>query len=59
MRADINPFIDAGNKAFLERIKRDNPSLADTEFYGQPGVASGMVLAGIMDKIQSNFVNQE
>lgn len=55
MRYDVNPFNTAANIAYLERIKRDNPSLADTEVYGLPGSASGMVFAGIMDKIQSNF----
>ena len=58
MRYDVNPFNNLSNIAYLERIKRDLPSLANTEVYGLPGTSSGMVFAGIMGKVKTTFVDQ-
>lgn len=55
MRADVNQFIDKPNLDYLERIKKDNPLLARTEFYGLPGSNSGMVFAHILHKIKTEF----
>jgi hypothetical protein len=40
---------------YLQRIKKDNPRLARTEFYGLPGSAEGMVFADIIHKIKTEF----
>jgi len=54
----VNPFNTPARVAYLERIKLDNPLLAETELYGLPGTTMGAVLAGYMDKIQTNFVTK-
>ena len=55
MRADVNPYIDKPNLSYLRRIKRDNPPLARTEFYGLPGSVQGMVFADCFQKIKQHF----
>lgn len=55
MRAEVNQLIDKPNWDYLQRILKDNPRLAKTEFYGLPGAYEGMVFADIMNKIKSEF----
>lgn len=55
MRCDVNSFIDPPNWRYLQRILKDNPPLARTEYYGLPGSVTGMVFADSVHKIQTDF----
>jgi len=45
MNVAINwDFLEEPNRRYFQRILRDNPNLARTEYYGFPGSSVGMVL---------------
>lgn len=55
MRCDVNPFIEKPSWDYLNRIKKDNPLLARTEYYGLPGSTTGLVFASLMNRITTKF----
>jgi hypothetical protein len=48
-------FLEEPYKRYFQRILKDNPNLARTEYYGLPGSRSGMVFAPLMHKIKTEF----